>query len=218
MIELSRRPLTTSEIDDLQRTCQGRGAGCTSNLAFYGGLLIFVPAVGGGLLGVILAAAGVPRDMAYSAGLGIVFLASAAFLIWILRAEGYHWKYMRRMAREDIAAGVVEILTFDVRRAWEVDDLNDLGPGYLFETLGDDFVYAATQYFLDFDQSTYPSTRISVERLPVSKSIIGVKHEGQFVAPESEALSIDELRIMVECEVLTLSDIPEPVRAKLGIT
>jgi hypothetical protein len=186
-------------------------------MALYGFLLVPVPVMGGGLLALILDFAGVPRDIAVWAGLGIVGFASCVFALFIARIHRMEMKLARRRFGDDIATGIAQILTFDVRRAWEVDGLDDLGPGFLFETSDHDFVYAATQYFLDSDEGTYPSKRIAIERLPVSKSIVGVKHEGDYLAPEAGNVTVEELGVLVDCDVLERGKIPVAVRTKLRI-
>jgi hypothetical protein len=117
--------------------------------------------------------------------------------------------------------GIVEVLTFDVLRAWEVDDLDDFGPGFLFETGDGDFVYAASPLFLDFEEK-FPCGRITIERLPVSKMILKAKHEGNPIAPEVESVSINDLCSNdlcsgTGCEVLPPAAMSVELLGKLGI-
>src|SRR5262249_53895065 len=133
-----------------------------------------------------------------------------------VRLERSAMRLMRRNASEDIAAGIVEVVSFDVYRAWKVDGLDDLGPGFLFETPGHEFVYAATQRILDIEPA-FPRRQITIERLPASKSILNVRSEGNQVTSKNTFVSIHDLPVFGDCEVFRREAISDVVSEKLGL-
>ncbi len=191
--------------------------GCISNMAFYGGFLIAYPLIAGGLIGSALKGFGVSENTAYLIGLSVAYPLSLAFMTVLVLCE----RHIRQTSRGDLESGIIEVLSFDVRRAWEVDDLDDFGPGFLFETGDGEFVYAASQRFLDFEEN-FPCARITIERLPVTKTILKAKCEGNPIATEAENVSINDLCSNnfcsgTGCEVLLPTEISEEVLGKLGV-
>jgi hypothetical protein len=214
-------------------------AGCISNMAFYGGFLIAYPLIGGGFIGSTLKGFGVSENTAYLIGLSVfigstlkgfgvsentayliglsvAYPLSIAFMIVLAWCE----RHVRQTSQGDLELGIVEVLTFDVRRAWEVGDLDDFGPGFLFETGDGEFVYAASPLFFDFVER-FPCTRITIGRLPVSKMILKAECEGNPIAPEAESVSINdlcsnELCSGTGCEVIPPAAMSEQVLDKLG--
>ena len=216
MISPSQRPLSPAEIESLRQSRKGMRAGCISNMAFYGGFLIAYPLIGGGFIGSTLKGFGVSENTAYLIGLSVAYPLSIAFMIVLAWCE----RHVRQTSQGDLELGIVEVLTFDVRRAWEVGDLDDFGPGFLFETGDGEFVYAASPLFFDFVER-FPCTRITIGRLPVSKMILKAECEGNPIAPEAESVSINdlcsnELCSGTGCEVIPPAAMSEQVLDKLG--
>jgi hypothetical protein len=112
----------------------------------------------------------------------------------------------RMDARREVRDGAVEVLTFEVARAWPL--ISCLGEGCCPYTwlldVGDCFVYARSWKWLGFSGQDFPGQRVTIERFPLTKRVLGARAEGPPVAPlpqlEEAWRVFDEPT--VECDVI----------------
>ena len=154
-------------------------AGCISNFALYGGYLILLPITFVGLVGSVLVLLGISKTVALCIGLGVAYPPAIYVMMRIRAQEKDRAVRSRDSAREDIRAGMVEIISFEAQRAWDIEGLEDFGPGYLFDAGNRQFVYAASQQFLELEEDVNPGRRLTIERLPHSKAILSIEWDGE---------------------------------------
>ena len=128
----------------------------------------------------------------------------------------------RKVAQQELAEGLAEVLDLEVSRAW---DLSGCRPpccphAYLFQVGEKEFVYAESWTALNYPENQFPTRGISIVRSPVTKRILSVRPEGEFLRAETELFdpATDYFSGDTECEVLEESELSEDVRSMLSAT
>jgi hypothetical protein len=107
--------------------------------------LILLPATLGGLIGFLLKLLGIPERRGYALGLVVSTSVGVWRLISEWREDRALWTPYEAAHRAAATGGTVNTFTFSPLFAWEVGDVEDFGPAYVFEVGGDQLVYVCSQ-------------------------------------------------------------------------
>jgi len=135
----------------------------------------------------------------------------------------FEWK-RRRSAREEAAQGQVEVVTFEVCRAWKLFscDGSPCCPNeWLLETTDGDFVQMDSWSALQpTGRGFFPGRVVTAARWPLTQRLITASTAGDPLKPENAEVSVDALIDLgnqyVQCRILRLNDLPERVRSVVG--
>jgi len=197
MIKITQRQLNEKEKKTIQDTKSSQKISISNFLIIISHFFL-IPLILGGFIGAILIIIGIPKNFAY--GLGLI---SATFYgIFCFLKERKEDKRLTKMyakhRRREVAEERVEVINMKINKVCEIDDLEDFGPGYLFSVGSDTFVYAATQLFLDFNESKFPTKELIIEKLPHSKQILHVIPKGRLIKLNKRSISIKNLPIKTD--------------------
>lgn len=106
----------------------------------------------------------------------------------------------RKLAQQELDAGVAEVLDLEVIRAW---DMNGCRPPccpntYLFQVGEKEYVYAESWTAFDYASGQFPRHRIHIVLSPLTKRILSVH-------PEGEIVPLDDSPFDPETDYFTLS-------------
>lgn len=130
----------------------------------------------------------------------------------------------RKLAQQEIEEDVVEILSAEILRAW---DMNGCRPPccphvYLLEIGDREFIYVESWKAFNYPDGQFPRRRIEIDRSPLTKRILSVRSEGEVVPLEDSPLdpATDHLSFSgdTECEVVRAEEMPEEMWSRLTAT
>jgi hypothetical protein len=214
MLSITRRQLTDEERDVLSRSLSDRPPLPAARLLGY---LMALPLAASVPAGVLLRVVGVP--WAWAVPLALLFGVAVGFFFLVRhqRQGAARRKQSNTGLRDDLKGGAAQVWEFDVVRVWPVGELNERGPGYLFEVDEEMLIYVATQYLLLWGEGRFPTRRVAIHRLPHSKDILTIAAVGEPIRPEPLAIPRSELPIVgpSESELLWRSGLAAPLQARL---
>jgi hypothetical protein len=214
MLSITRRPLTEDERDILSRSLSDRPRlGAAERL----GYLVAIPLMAAVPAYLLLLAAhlrwtwALPLALLLGVGLGVFFLGRQRRQRAALFTSG------TAKLRDDLKAGAAQVWEFDVVRVWPVSELNERGPGYLFEVDQEMLVYVATRDLLLWGEGRFPTRRVAIHRLPHSKDILTIAGVGDPITPESNVIRRSELPIVgtIKSELLWRSGLGSDLQTRL---
>lgn len=147
MINTTYRPLTATERDELAVPADRFSPGCLGVIIIYGLYLIAIACVGA-VIGTLLRWFGVSRAIANGCGFALGTVLAVLHFVRRRQAENAVLAQYDQRRQTALSRGVIQIVQFEVHQAWSIGDLEDFGPGYLFDVESDQFVYARTQQLL----------------------------------------------------------------------
>ena len=131
------------------------------------------------------------------------------------------FKKRKSVFLQELEEGIVEVLDFDVSRAW---DLNGCHPPccphiYVFQACATKFIYGESWTAFNLWESHFPKRKMSIVRSPLTKRILGIRAEGEVLSADTGTFdSADDDFLLfngAECEVFEDKDLPEEVRSRL---
>lgn len=146
-----------------------------------------------------------------SSGLIIVFLIGTYFLLKerFAKPSKKDIEDRERASREwqeDFKNKQAQILHLKSDKVWEITDVEDFGPAYLYEVEPHKYVYACSQEFMRFNDEILPYNELILERLPNTRQLIKIIPKGKIIKPNPKEISINDLPINVEempgCEII----------------
>jgi hypothetical protein len=127
----------------------------------------------------------------------------------------------RKVAEQELDEGLAEVLDLEISRAW---DLSGCRPpccphSYLFQASEKEFVYVESWAAFNYPEGQFPTSKMEIVRSPVTKHILSVCPEGEFLRAEAEPFDPATEYFFssnVECEVLEESDLSGEVQSMLS--
>jgi hypothetical protein len=214
MLSITRRPLTERERDVLSRWMSDRPALRGLDRLGY---LLGLPLLAAGPLYLVLRGAQVPR--AWSVALALL-LGLGLGLFFLLRHQRQGAAILFESTagiRRDLQGGAAQVWEFGVVRAWPVGELNERGPGYLFEVDREMLVYVAARELGLWGEGRFPTRRVAIHRLPHSKNVLTIAGVGEPIAPEPNAIPRSQLPIVgaTKSELLWRNGLDAALQARL---
>jgi hypothetical protein len=217
MIKITQRPVFESEKQEYLRTLIPVPARPSVKLVWYyfsHGILLI--AVGISFISRILQAVlRIPKAAAIIAGLAIAF----GLPLYIrLRAKRRRQAfYEKERARLD--ASVIETFEMDILRGWRLAESSCSSMAYLLQASDAEFVFLETMGHGNMYLKEFPSRRLTVERDRDTREIWWIMNEGPPVIVEELEDVLAEDMPGYGCSdfaILTLDELPEALRAKIG--
>lgn len=127
------------------------------------------------------------------------------------------FKKRRSPFLHEIAEGIVEVLEFEVSRAWS---LNNCRPpccphSYVFQVEETKFVYGESWAVFNLPENSFPKRKMSIVRSPITKRILSIHVDGEVLSTDTETFdSMTDyfpLSDGAECEVFEEKDLSEEV-------
>ncbi len=128
-------------------------------------------------------------------------------------------KNRKETRRREVERGMLEVLEFQVMRAWEINICTCCANSYLFQVDSEEFVFVESWVFTKFADvpDSFPRRQLKVERLPLSKKIMSIDITGDYLPAEESQLALMDLPNdgETECEVFQASEFSEALRSTL---
>lgn len=222
MLKIETRALTEEERELVLDASKPPSLGCVSYIAFYGSFIILIPICGGGLVGSILMAFSIPQSWAYGIGLLTSSIASSFLFARIYLEERQRREQAKVRAEKSLGKSEAEIITLaPTFRVWGIDGLEDFGPGYLLQCNDEEYLYVASQDFMndgienETDGFPFPGTNLTVVRIPELDFVLGVTIEGSPTKLEPLSIPFEslDLDLTAGCAFFDKAQV-EPILAK----
>jgi|SRR6266566_5565864 len=97
--------------------------------------------------------------------------------------------------RKELDRSVAEILDVEVLRAWQVNICTCCPNSYLFQVSAETYLFIESWTFTKYAIAAgeFPRQRLKVERLPLSKKIVALAIDGEFLPAEELQLALTNL-------------------------
>ena len=130
-----------------------------------------------------------PGGLMANVGLIIAILAGLAVMVRNIPNLWFETelKYHRELLAQDHRAKVLDSVCISgISGAWDIDDLEDFGPGYVVETQDGEYAIVMTQFLGEFlnddgQPQSFPSESIVIDQFPLSKDFTDMRPSGKLV-------------------------------------